>query len=179
MGMYSLLAEALRYPAPGRIEILQAAEMQMPEGDLKKKFNAFLVGVGDLTLAEGEELYTRTLDLNPPAAPYLGYQMWGDSYQRGQFMSSLNQAFRAEEIDLDGELPDHLIPILRYLDLVSDPLAELVEILEPAVGRMLAGLRKAESNNPYDHLLSAILTSFSAAHLNSSVEEDALKLQAF
>lgn len=179
MAIFAILAEALRYPAPGRIEILQAAEIQMPEGDHKKKFHTFLVGVGDLTLGEWEELHTRTLDLNPPAAPYLGYQMWGDSYQRGQFMASLNKIYQAEEIDLDGELPDHLIPILRYLDSVSDPLPELVEILEPAVRRMRDGLRKSEANNPYNHLLSAILTAISNAQLNSPLAEDALKLQAF
>ena len=56
---------------------------------------------------------------------------------------------------MDGELPDHLIPILRYLDLTSQPLPELVDVLEPAVQRMLSGLRQAEASNPYTHLLEA------------------------
>jgi nitrate reductase delta subunit len=179
MGTYALLAEALRYPAPGRIEILQAGAIEMSEGNLKKSFSAFIAGVQGLSLGEWEELHTRTLDLNPPAAPYLGYQMWGDSYQRGNFMASLNHAFQAEEIDQDGELPDHLIPILRYLDSVSSPLPELVEVLESAVERMLAGLRKADTSNPYTHLLQTILSSFSNGHLSPSVKQETMDPQAF
>ena len=178
MSTYALLAEALRYPAPGRIEILQAGTIEMPEGAVKRAFSTFVAGVQDLSLGEWEELHTRTLDLNPPSAPYLGYQMWGDSYQRGNFMANLNQTFRAEEIDLDGELPDHLIPILSYLDSVSRPLPELVEVLEPALERMLAGLRKAEAGNPYTHLLEAILRSFANTHLKPSGLERAREQQA-
>ncbi|MET0112525.1 MULTISPECIES: Nitrate reductase, delta subunit (fragment) [Limnospira] len=30
-----------------------------------------------------EEIYTSTFDLNPTCYPYLGYQLFGDGYQRG------------------------------------------------------------------------------------------------
>jgi nitrate reductase delta subunit len=59
-------------------------------------------------------------------------------------------------VDLDGELPDHLVPTLRYLATVPDPLPEMVEVLGPAVGRMLAALRKPEPDNPYVSLLQAV-----------------------
>lgn len=170
MGTYALLAEALRYPAPGRIEILQAGAMEMPEGADKATFNAFVIGVQDLTLGEWEELHTRTLDLNPPAAPYVGYQAWGDSYQRGALMATLNQTFRASEIDPDGELPDHLIPILRYLDGNPPLIPQLVEVLEPAVRRMLDGLRKTEASNPYTHLLETILGAVSNMKLKKAYQ---------
>ena len=177
MGTYALLAEALRYPAPGRIEILQSGAIEMPEGAVKLAFNAFVVGVQDLSLGEWEELHTRTLDLNPPAAPYVGYQAWGDSYQRGALMASLNQTFQASEIDLDGELPDHLIPILRYLDGPSPLIPELTEVLEPSVRKMLDGLRKAEASNPYTHLLEAILRAVSNMGLRNADMEKARKPQ--
>lgn len=179
MSTYVLLAEALRYPAPGRIEMLQSRAMEMPAGVVKKAFNAFVEEVQDLTLGEWEELHTRTLDLNPPAAPYVGYQAWGESYQRGNFMAKLNQTFQANEIDMDGELPDHLIPILRYLDLTSQPLPEIVDVLEPAVQRMLSGLRQAEASNPYTHLLEAILRAVSNIGLSTTNLENAWKPQTF
>ena len=48
-------------------------------------------------------------------------------------------------VDASGELPDHLIPVLRYLGWASDPLPELVAVFEPAVRRMLQALREGSS----------------------------------
>ena len=41
----------------------------------------FSTGLIRLPLGASEELHARTLDLNPPAAPYVGYQTWGESYR--------------------------------------------------------------------------------------------------
>lgn len=161
MGTYGLLAEALRYPAPGRIEVLEAGLIEMPSGGIKKAFSVFVERIQGLTLGEWEELHTCTLDLNPPAAPYLGFQMWGESYKRGSFMAHLNYRIKELEIDTDGELPDHLIPVLRYLETASargrNPSAELLEVLAPAVVKMHNVLRKSEPDNPYVYLFEAIL----------------------
>jgi nitrate reductase delta subunit len=161
MGTYALLAEALRYPAPGRIEILEAGLMEMPGGGVKRAFSVFVEHIQQLSLGEWEELHTGTLDLNPPAAPYLGFQMWGESYKRGNFMAHLNYQIKEMEIDTDGELPDHLIPVLRYLEAASgrgtSPSPELLEILVPAVEKMRKVLRKSEPDNPYVYLFEAIL----------------------
>ncbi len=153
---YAILANAFSYPAPGRMETLQSGAATFPKGAGKNTYSAFLKGVEPLSLGAWEELHTRTLDLNPPAAPYVGYQMWGDSYQRGAFMATLNRTFALAGVDTDGELPDHLAPILRYLAVTSEPLPELVEVLGPALERMLAALRKAEPKNPYVDLLLAV-----------------------
>lgn len=161
MSTYSLLAEALRYPAAGRIEMLEAGLMEMPGGGVKKAFSVFMERIQQLSLGEWEELHTRTLDLNPPAAPYLGFQMWGESYKRGNFMAHLNYQIKKMEIDMDGELPDHLIPVLRYLEAASNrnatPSTELLEVLVPAVEKMRKVLRKSEPDNPYVYLFEAIL----------------------
>jgi nitrate reductase delta subunit len=161
MGAYALLAEALRYPAPGRIEVLEAGLMEMPGGGIKKAMSAFVERIQGLSLGEWEELYTHTLDLNPSAAPYLGFQMWGDSYKRGNFMAHLNHQIKQMGIDKDGELPDHLVPALRYLGAVSErdsaPSSELLEILAPAVKKMRKALRKSDPVNPYLYLFEAIL----------------------
>lgn len=159
MGAMGILAEALRYPIYGRIEVLQAGVMELTSGPVKKHLSQFLKRVQDLSLGEWEELYTRTLDLNPFTAPYVGFQTWGDSYQRGNFMATLNRAIQEHQVERDGELPDHLVPILRYLDSTSDPIPELVEVLKPALEKMIKELRKTEANNPYLHLLRAILES--------------------
>ena len=156
---YVTLADALCYPAPGRLDALKRGLATMPKGAGKDAYATFLNGIGRLPLGEWEELHTRTLDLNPPAAPYVGYQTWGESYQRGAFMAKMNRALAEADVDAGGELPDHLAPILRYLAAAADPLPEMVEVLGPALQRMIAALREAESDNPYINLLQAVQAS--------------------
>lgn len=153
--VYTLLAEAFCYPAPGHLADLESGLENLPAGSQKQSLAAFVKKIRRLSLGAWEELYTRTLDLNPPAAPYIGFQTWGESYQRGAFLSKMNRALIEAGIDTQGELPDHLIPVLRYLGQAPDPLPELVEVLDPAIQRITAGLRKADSDNPYLDLLAA------------------------
>ncbi len=150
------LAEAFSYPAPGRLAALNRGLAAMPDGAGKRAYAAFLRSLAGLSLGEWEELYTRTLDLNPPAAPYVGYQVWGENYARGAFLASMGRALAGAGIDPGGELPDHLGPVLRYLAVAPQPLPELLEALDPALERMLTALRKAEPDNPYVSLLEAV-----------------------
>jgi nitrate reductase molybdenum cofactor assembly chaperone NarJ/NarW len=153
--IFALLAEAFCYPAPGHLAALEKGLETLPAGIQKQSLAAFVGKIRGLSLGEWEELYTRTLDLNPPAAPYVGFQTWGESYQRGAFLSKMNRELMETGIDTQGELPDHLIPVLRYLGQAPEPLPELVEVLDPAIQRITAGLRKADSDNPYLDLLEA------------------------
>jgi nitrate reductase molybdenum cofactor assembly chaperone NarJ/NarW len=155
MSIFSSLAEAYLYPTPGRLNILWKGQEGAPSGLARKAFSAFLESVGRLSLNEWEELHTRTLDLNPPAAPYVGFQIWGESYPRGVFMSQLSHVFAQADIDTAGELPDHLTPILRYLAVTDQPLPELTAVLPAAVERMIKVLQKAEVDNPYILLYQA------------------------
>jgi len=153
---YVTLADAFCYPVPGRLDALKRGLAAMPKGAGKDAYAAFLNGIDRLPLGEWEELHTRTLDMNPPAAPYVGYQTWGESYQRGAFMAKMNRALAEAGVETDGELPDHLAPSLRYLAATGNPLPEMIEVLGPALQRMIATLRKAEPDNPYVSLLQAV-----------------------
>ena len=149
------LSTAFRYPAPGRLQELQTGLDGMPAGGARKSFGEFLARIQRLSLGEWEELHTRTLDLNPPAAPYVGYQTWGDSYPRGEFMARLSHAYAQIGLDCGGELPDHLAPVLDYLAAEPQPLPELTAALPGALERMSKVLSKAESGNPYVLLFEA------------------------
>jgi nitrate reductase molybdenum cofactor assembly chaperone NarJ/NarW len=150
------LADALDYPAPGRLEALRGGVAALPNAASQRAYSAFVDGISPLSAGEWEELYTRTLDLNPPAAPYVGYQTWGESYQRGAFLARLNRELFEAGVDAGGELPDHLAPVLRYLGQTQAPLPELVELCEPALQRMITGLRQVDPGNPYVDLLEAV-----------------------
>jgi nitrate reductase molybdenum cofactor assembly chaperone NarJ/NarW len=156
----SLLAEALSYPAPGRLLQLQAGAAHMPDGSAQRSFNAFLAEIQALTLGQWEELCTRTLDLNPPAAPYVGYQVWGESYQRGAFLAKMSRALHDTGIETGGELPDHLAPVLTYLALTPQPLPELAEAFAPALDCIVKTLRATDPANPYVKLFEAIRAAY-------------------
>lgn len=155
MGTATLLAEAWRYPVPGLLESLEQASLNTPVGPIRNAFSAFLSQVKALSLSDWEELYTHTWDLNPVAAPYIGYQVWGDAYPRGNFMASINRRLFEAGIDLRGELPDHLTPALLCLDACQPPPEKLMETLQTALQKIRAALVKADPTNPYLSLLDA------------------------
>ena len=156
LSIFAVLADALKYPYPGLALKLQANSQNLPASLTRTSLQTFVQNIQELSLGEWEELYTRTLDLNPTVAPYVGYQVWGDGYARGNFMAALNRAYRTAEIEVDGELPDHLGAILACLGAGAPLLPELVENFQPAIEKMLATLRKVEPENPYVALLEAI-----------------------
>jgi nitrate reductase delta subunit len=162
MALYTFLAEAFCYPVPGRLERLEGELSGQDSKAAREAVAAFIWKIAKLSLSEWEELYTRTWDLNPLAAPYVGYQIWGDGPRRSRFLSEMNRALVREGIDPGSELPDHLIPTLRYLELVQEPLPILQENLETAVKRMRTALQDAESDNPYLDLLDALLVGLKA-----------------
>jgi nitrate reductase molybdenum cofactor assembly chaperone NarJ/NarW len=163
MDIHILLAEAFRYPHPGLLEQLEAGLAEAGKGPARSKLEAFLKKIGALSLSEWEELSTRTLDLSPAAAPYVGFQIWGESYQRGEFMAQLNKAMAELDIDPEGELPDHLVPVLRYLAVAEQPVPALTENFTKAVDRMITLLREKDKGNPYILLLEAALSTFRTA----------------
>lgn len=155
MNTFALLAEAFRYPHPGLRETLERESAALPAGPVRAAMMRFLQALEPLSLAAWEELYTRTFDLNPLTAPYLGFHRWGESYARGDFMAKLNARYRALDVPTEGELPDHVIPVFRYLALAEEPLPELLEVLPIGLRAMHKALQKADGDNPYLALLEA------------------------
>lgn len=154
--LFMLLAEAFRYPGPGSLEVLELGWANLPNSAAKKSLGQLLKHLRPLSLHQQEELYTRTLDLAPLTAVYVGYQVWGDAYPRGEFMAALNHTYTEQGLDTGGELPDHLGVILRYLAQTTEPLPELRNVLEPSLKPMHSTLKTLEARNPYLHLLDAV-----------------------
>lgn len=150
-----VIALALRYPTEDRLVALRDAIEALPTGSAEREMRRFAKDTSNLDLRALEELFTATFDLSPIVAPYVGHLAWGDSYERGAFMAELQGAMRDLGIDLEGELPDHLEPILRYLAVADDPIEKLEPVLVPSVVKMEKTLKKADSKNPYLHVLTA------------------------
>jgi nitrate reductase delta subunit len=152
----AVVAEGFRYPAPGALAQLRDRVRRMPTGPARKDMERFVAGIAVLDLGEWEELHTRTLDLSPLFVPYVGHAAWGENYRRGEFMAEMKGALREAGVDPSGELPDHIEPVLRYLDVAPEPLPDLLDVLPGAVEKMTMELKKAEPDNVYRYLLAAV-----------------------
>ncbi len=153
----SVVASGYRYPSPDALSTLGGVVESLPRSLAQRALTDFIDEVGRLELGEWEELHTRTLDLSPAFVPYVGHVTWGENYRRGEFMADLKGDMRRHGIDLNGELPDHIEPVLRYVAEAPEPLSDLLDVLVGAVTKMQSTLASADKHNPYRHLLAATL----------------------
>jgi len=150
---FGLMAQVVQYPTPALPQQAQACVAALKDQRPRaarpmQRFEAF---VRVTPLDTIEELYTATFELRPVCFPYIGFQLFGETYKRGAFLAALSARFREAGCDAGTELPDHLSVVLRYLALVPD--ADLVtEGLLPALQRMIDQL----DGNPYRDALQAI-----------------------
>ena len=157
---YRLFAGLLEYPAVdlGR----QAGEcldwLSSAGSPVAARIETFRDYVREAPQARMEELYTRTFDLQAVCSPYVGYQLFGDSYKRGIFMARLNEGYRERSFLAGSELPDHVAVVLRFLAPgAGDEFrrALLADGLLPALAKMAQALC-SPSDNPYAAVIGAL-----------------------
>lgn len=151
----TVIALALRYPTVDGLATLRTGIDGLESGAAEREMRKFLKRIDRLEFSEVEVLFTDTFDLTPLVAPYVGHLVWADSYERGAFMAEIQGAMRDVGINPEGELPDHLDPIMRYLSATDEPIDSLKPVLVPAITKMEKILKKADSKNPYVHVLAA------------------------
>ena len=152
--VYDLLACLMEYPTSDLTDQARecAASLKAQRSHAAQPMADFRTFVERAGLGTLEELYSATFDLTPVCYPYIGYQLFGDTYKRGEFLANLNARYRESGFAVQGELPDHLGMVLRYLAHMPD--ADLVsEGVVPALERMIDQLK----DNPYRELVQAIL----------------------
>ncbi len=156
--VYNMLADVLEYPTPeiaGRAEecTLALASVNRKAQGYFETFSKFCTTV---PVSRLEELYTDTFDLQALCCPYVGFHLFGEDRGRGMFMVKLKEHYRAENHQLNGELPDHISVMLRSLSLPeeSSETGDLISYcLIPAVKKMISLFK--DSANPYKGVLEA------------------------
>jgi nitrate reductase delta subunit len=161
--LYDLFADLLQYPTLATS--LKAGHcyerLQQTQPDVAPLLESFYRETEQRRLEQMQELYTATFDMQPVCYPYLGYQLFGESYKRGAFMAQLNEAYHVVGYSAEQELPDHLAVVLHFVGLNcanrhSDfCLSLLNEGVIPALEKMLQTFGE-QSENPYFGLLSAL-----------------------
>lgn len=166
-GVARLFADMLDYPAAGLAERVRESEVLVSgldagAADLLGEFRAF---VDRTPLGQMEEAYTGTFDLDAACHPYVGYQLFGESYKRSIFLLEIKERYRSQGFAAsEKELPDRLSEVLRFLSVSSD--AELnreiiCEALLPILEKMTKQMNEAthqprESLRPYLSVLQAL-----------------------
>ena len=161
--LFDAFAALFEYPGSDIKE--QAAQcliqLQPIHPEIAEALEKFVRRLDQLSLDKMRELYTTTFDMQPVCYPYLGYQLFGESYKRGAFMAQLNEAYHAIGYSAVQELPDHIAIVLRFLGLdatnrQNDFCQALInEGLMPAMEKMLKVFGEG-SENPYCGLLCAL-----------------------
>ena len=158
--VYPMIAQLLEYPNPllaetATLGVERLAPMNVKASACLERLRDFAAST---PLSRQEEVYTHTFDLQVVCYPYVGYQMFGESYKRGQFLVKIRERYGI--FGFDGgrhELPDYLPTVLRFLGSLSSQEERMVlvrECLVPSVRKMIESF--GESENVYADVLRAL-----------------------
>ena len=107
-----------------------------------------------------QELYVQTFEFNPASTLELGWHLFGENYERGEFLVRMREQLRRHGITESSELPDHLTHLLPLIGCMAhDAAAQLAgESILPA----LAKIRIALQDNPYESVIADIAEKLEA-----------------
>ncbi len=158
--LFMLFADLLEYPrASLKRHVDECAEILALEyPPAGKVFLGFHGWIHQVPFFSVEETYTSTFDLQGICCPYIGHYLFGDNYQRSEFMAQLNHGYHDRGYSCGSELPDHVAVILDFLafcevDEFSQALLE--EGLIPSVDKMTQAF-EANGGHPYHYVLRTL-----------------------
>ena len=120
-----------------------------------EELRAFARAIAELSTGELQELFIQSFDLNPASALEIGWHLFGEQYERGEFLVDLRGRLRAAGIAERGELPDHLLHVLPLMARLEAADAErfATRFLVPALEKIAAALPEG---NPFRSLVNAV-----------------------
>lgn len=164
--LHDVLASLLCYPTEGFHAVAAAAPGEVRPGcaAAADRLAPFAGHVAKQSMAELEELYTRTFDINPSCSLELGWHLYGERYDRGDFLVRMRTYLRALDLAETVELPDHLTQVLPVLGRMPREAAEAFaqQSCLPALDKMIEAF--GEEPNPYRDVLEAIRITVRSLH---------------
>lgn len=172
--LYDRLAALLRYPDAAYLSDLDACCCALAAADPQaaQHLARFGAALRTRTLTDLEELFTHTFDINPACALEVGWQLFGEEYERGTFLVRMRQEMRRLGLSETAELPDHLTHVLAVLGRMEPERADdfATACVLPAVDRMYASI--AGDEVPYEHVLGAIRVFLTQRHTGARHSAD-------
>ena len=109
-----------------------------------------------------QEQFVEAFDLDPDCAPDLGWHLFGERYERGEWLVRLRGDLRRLGLEPSTELPDHITNVLRILALDEPPQrAGLARDVGPVLDSLHAALERR--NSPFRHALAAARQAVAAS----------------
>lgn len=107
-----------------------------------------------------QELYVQTFEFNPACTLEIGWHLFGENYERGEFLVRMREQLRRHGIAESTELPDHLTHLLLLIaSMEHDEAAQLAgEFILPAIDKIRAALK----DNPYGAVIAGIAEKLEA-----------------
>lgn len=159
--IYHFFALLLTYPTSNSLSEIEENDCQLLSNysETKQLIDRFQDFVKSVSISDLEELYTSTFDVNPVCFPYPGFHLFGENFNRADFLVKLKQKYQEHGfIAPENELADHLPIMLQFLSTLDtdDILAQelLEDCLIPALEKMTEGFK---TDNPYGLIIQALL----------------------
>ena len=183
-------ADVLSYPySPIDGDVRACEELACGESEAAAALLGRFAGYAEATpLGELQEAYTLAFDLDslsesePTCYPYVGHHLFDENHKRSAFILGLLERYRAHGFeDATGDLPDHLVILLRFVAMCDDDelVAETVdEALLPALARMRGTIGDAEPVNGrqrYQQVVSALALALGARRPPVVYDESAME----
>ena len=147
------IARLFEYPGEGYRSAAREAALDSKSPEIAD----FAGRIASFSTEELQELFIQTFDLNPDCTLDIGWHLFGENYERGEFLVKLRQLMRRHGVEESVELPDHLTHVLKLLDRMDEQEAgELaVRCVLPALEKMLGAMEGKGS--PFEELLKGLL----------------------
>jgi nitrate reductase delta subunit len=107
-----------------------------------------------------QELYVQTFEFNPACTLEIGWHLFGENYERGEFLVRMREQLRRYGIAETSDLPDHLRHLLLLIGRAAHN--EAAELGGQFVLPALEKIREALNGNVYESLIAAIKAKLEA-----------------
>lgn len=155
--VHDALAALFEYPRAGHAERVRGLAETVAAGlpQCAPVLEPLARFAAESSLGACEELYVRTFDANAERALEVGWQVFGEQYERGAFLVDLRGRMRAAGIAETTELPDHLTQVLRLLARIDEADARALadRVVAPSLKRVRENL---DEGNPFAGALDAV-----------------------
>lgn len=156
--LLELLARALTYPDARTPALLAECRAAAGWADpaAAEPLGLFAAALSGESVEAMQERFTGAFDFDPKCSLDIGWHLYGENYDRGDFLVRLRGELAAHGVEEGVDLPDHLPHVLQLLARMPADAASALgrDSVIPALDKILAGLDGRET--PYEHVVRSV-----------------------